>query len=36
MGATVGANELVGFTSESGKLGALVNDLEKNGWARSD
>jgi hypothetical protein len=36
MGAAVGANELVGFTSESGKLGALVSEFEKNGWARSD
>jgi hypothetical protein len=28
----VGANELLGFTSESGRLEALVSEFEKNGW----
>ena len=30
-GVMVGANELVGFTSESGKIEALVSEFEKNG-----
>jgi hypothetical protein len=30
----VGANELVGFTSESDKIEALVSEFEKNGWTR--
>jgi hypothetical protein len=33
-GVMVGANELVGFTSESGKIEALVSEFEKNGWAQ--
>ncbi len=36
MGTAVGANELVGFTNVSDKLGALVTEFEKNGWARGD
>jgi hypothetical protein len=31
-GVMVGANELLGFTSESGRLEALVSEFEKNGW----
>jgi hypothetical protein len=34
MGVAVGANELVGFTSESAKLEALVVEFERNGWQR--
>ena len=33
-GVMVGANGLVGFTSESGKVEALVSEFERNGWAR--
>jgi hypothetical protein len=33
-GVMVGANELVGFTSESDKIEALVSEFEKNGWTR--
>jgi len=36
MGVAVGANEILGFTSASGKLSALVTEFEKNGWARAD
>ena len=36
MGAAIGANELVGFTSVSDKLSTLVAEFEKNGWVRID
>jgi len=36
MGVTVGANELVGFTSVTPKLGALVTEFEQNGWVHRD
>jgi Family of unknown function (DUF5677) len=32
MGTAVGANELLAFTTESGKLSALVTEFETNGW----
>jgi hypothetical protein len=30
----VGANELVGFTSASRKIEALVSQFESNGWTQ--
>jgi len=36
MGTTVGTNEILGFTSVSPKLSALVTEFENNGWTRSD
>ena len=36
MGVAVGANELVGFTSASAMLGALITEFEQNGWQRRD
>ncbi len=32
MGAAVAANELLGFTSETGSLAALMAEFEANGW----
>ncbi|MGH9675556.1 MAG: DUF5677 domain-containing protein [Candidatus Acidiferrum sp.] len=34
MGVAVGANEILGFTTASGQLGAMVTEFETNGWAR--
>lgn len=34
MGTAVGANELLGFTSETGQLAALVSEFEKSDWVR--
>jgi hypothetical protein len=34
MGTAVGANELVGFTTASATLAALVTEFERNGWQR--
>ena len=36
MGTAVGANELLGFTSASGDLEALVTEFEANSWNRRD
>jgi hypothetical protein len=36
IGVAIGANEILGFTSVSGRLGALVSDFEKNGWAAAN
>jgi hypothetical protein len=36
IGVAVGANEILGFTTASNQLGAMVTELEANGWARSD
>ncbi|MGA8499412.1 MAG: DUF5677 domain-containing protein [Xanthobacteraceae bacterium] len=32
MGVAVGANEILGFTTVSAQLGAMVTEFEKNGW----
>jgi len=32
MGVAVGANEILGFTTVSAQLGAIVTEYEKNGW----
>ncbi len=36
MGVAVGANEILGFATASGQLGAMVTEFEKNGWAGAD
>ncbi|HVZ54364.1 MAG TPA: hypothetical protein VG986_20535, partial [Pseudolabrys sp.] len=35
MGTVVGANELVGLTTETEKLATLVSEFEANGWAHT-
>lgn len=36
MGAAIGTNEVIGFTSLTDTLSALVAEFEKNGWVRTD
>jgi hypothetical protein len=36
IGVAVGANEILGFTTVSGQLEAMVTEFETNGWARAD
>jgi hypothetical protein len=36
MGTAVGANELLGFTNETRRLGALVSEFEKSDWVRGE
>jgi hypothetical protein len=36
MGVAVGANEILGFTTASSQLEAMVTEFETNGWARAD
>jgi hypothetical protein len=33
MGVAIGANEILGFTTASSQLGAVVTEFERNGWA---
>jgi hypothetical protein len=35
-GAAITANELLGFTSMSGKLAAMVEEFDGNGWVKTD
>ena len=34
-GVTIGANEILGFTTASGQLDAMVTEFENNGWGRT-
>ena len=36
MGAAIGANELLGFTTETPSLKALITEFEHKGWQRDD
>jgi hypothetical protein len=36
MGVAIGANELLGFTTESDRLAALLAEFERSGWQRDD